>query len=74
MIARDRNWLLIFAVCVALAVLYPLFADGYQLTVIRDALIFGLFAASLDFFWGRTGILCFGHAAFFGLAATSWRW
>ncbi|TGV66780.1 branched-chain amino acid ABC transporter permease, partial [Mesorhizobium sp. M00.F.Ca.ET.158.01.1.1] len=62
-----RNWLLIFAVCVALAVLYPFIADGYQLTVIRDALIFGLFAASLDFFWGRTGILCFGHAAFFGI-------
>ena len=67
MIARDRNWLLIFTVCAALAVIYPLFADGYQLTVIRDALIFGLFAASLDFFWGRTGILCFGHAAFFGI-------
>ena len=34
---------------------------------LRDALIFGLLAASLDLFWGRTGILCFGHAAFFGV-------
>jgi branched-chain amino acid transport system permease protein len=67
MIARDRNWLLVFFVCVALVAIYPFFADGYRLTVIRDALIFGLFAASLDFFWGRTGILCFGHAAFFGI-------
>lgn len=67
MMARDRNWLLVFAACAALAIAYPFFADGYQLTVIRDALIFGLFAASLDFFWGRTGILCFGHAAFFGI-------
>lgn len=67
MIARDRNWLLVFAICAALAAIYPFIADGYQLTVIRDALIFGLFAASLDFFWGRTGILCFGHAAFFGI-------
>ncbi|TIN66163.1 MAG: branched-chain amino acid ABC transporter permease, partial [Mesorhizobium sp.] len=38
MIARDRNWLLIFATCVALAIIYPFFAGGYQLTVIRDAL------------------------------------
>lgn len=67
MIARDRNWLLAFATCALLVAVYPLFADGYQLTVVRDALIFGLFAASLDFFWGRTGILCFGHAAFFGI-------
>ncbi len=67
MIARDRNWLLAFAACALLVAVYPFFADGYQLTVVRDALIFGLFAASLDFFWGRTGILCFGHAAFFGI-------
>lgn len=67
MIARDRNWLLVAALCLAVVVVYPFFADGYELTVVRDALIFGLFAASLDFFWGRTGILCFGHAAFFGI-------
>jgi len=67
MIARERNWLLIFGLGVAALILYPLFVDGYQLTVIRDALIFGLFAISLDFFWGRTGILCFGQAAFFGV-------
>lgn len=63
----DRNWLLIFVAGAIVLAVYPLFADGYRLTVIRDALIFGLFAASLDFFWGRTGILCFGHAAFFGI-------
>lgn len=67
MTGRDRNWLTLFAAGLVLLIIYPFFADGYQLTVIRDALIFGLFAASLDFFWGRTGILCFGHAAFFGL-------
>ena len=65
--AADRNWLLVFAICLVLLAIYPSIADGYELTVLRDALIFGLFAASLDFFWGRTGILCFGHAAFFGI-------
>jgi branched-chain amino acid transport system permease protein len=29
----------------------------------------GLFALSLDIFWGRTGILSFGHATFFGIGA-----
>jgi branched-chain amino acid transport system permease protein len=67
MTARNRNWLLVFAAAAALVAIYPVFADGYQLTVVRDAMIFGLFAVSLDFFWGRTGILCFGHAAFFGI-------
>jgi len=63
----NRNWLIAFAVGVLLLSAYPGLVDSYMLTVLRDALIFGLFAASLDFFWGRTGILCFGHACFFGL-------
>jgi branched-chain amino acid transport system permease protein len=64
---NSRNWLLTFAVGLLVLSAFPAFVDSYMLTVFRDALIFGLFAASLDFFWGRTGILCFGHACFFGL-------
>ena len=67
MTARNRNWLIVFAASALLVIVYPFIADGYQLTVARDAMIFGLFAVSLDFFWGRTGILCFGQAAFFGV-------
>lgn len=63
----SRNWLIAFAIGVLALSAYPGFVDNYMLTVLRDALIFGLFAVSLDFFWGRTGILCFGHACFFGL-------
>lgn len=51
-----------------LAVL-PAWADGYTVTTLRDILLFGLFALSLDFLWGKTGILSFGQAAFFGLGA-----
>jgi len=47
----------------------PLFSNAYDLTNYRDVLLFGLFALSLDIFWGRTGILSFGHATFFGLGA-----
>lgn len=63
----NRTWFATFAIGILLLALLPNIVDGYMLGVMRDALIFGLFAASLDFFWGRTGILCFGHACFFGL-------
>ncbi len=63
----NRTWFVTFAIGILLLALLPNVVDGYMLGVMRDALIFGLFAASLDFFWGRTGILCFGHACFFGL-------
>lgn len=47
----------------------PLWVDSYTLSTLRDILLFGLFALSLDYLWGKTGILSFGHAAFFGLGA-----
>ena len=67
--STDRAWLLIAACLAAIALLYPLWTDPYSLSVVRDALIFGLFALSLDFLWGKAGILSFGHAAFFGVGA-----
>ncbi len=47
----------------------PLWAGGYTIATMRDVMLFGLFALSLDYLWGKTGILSFGHAAFFGLGA-----
>lgn len=60
--------LIAFLVLAVLAVL-PLFIDGYTLSNFRDIILLALFALSLDIFWGRTGILSFGHATFFGLGA-----
>jgi branched-chain amino acid transport system permease protein len=51
--------------------LYPFFLSPYQMDVARDALIFALLALSLDYLWGRTGVLSFGQAAFFGIGAYS---
>lgn len=65
----ERLWLGGAAILVVGLAVYPLFTDLYSLTVVRDALIFGIFALSLDYLWGKTGILSFGHAAFFGLGA-----
>ncbi len=62
---------LALALIVLLLATYPLWASGYQLGIARDALIFGILALSLDFLWGKAGILSFGQAAFFGLGAYS---
>src|SRR5690242_16234342 len=55
-------------IVVAVALLSaPVWASYYQVTVLRDALVLGTFALSLDFLWGRAGLPSFGHAAFFGV-------
>jgi branched-chain amino acid transport system permease protein len=59
-------------VFVALAAL-PLtpFMSKYYLLLAFDALLFGAVAMSLDLLMGYTGLVSFGHAAFFGLGAYS---
>ncbi len=56
-------------VVIAAFALLPLVSEGYVLSNWRDVMLLALFALSLDLFWGRTGILSFGHATFFGLGA-----
>ena len=59
---------LALAAVVVLAVL-PWVLVRYQLSILTDVLIFGLFALSLDLIMGYTGMVSFGHAAYFGLGA-----
>ncbi len=47
----------------------PAFTGVYAISMLRDALILSLLAIGLDFLWGKTGLLSFGHAAFFGAGA-----
>ena len=60
-------WLSVALMAAVLA--YPLLLSSYQMDVARDALIFALLALSLDFLWGKAGVLSFGQAAFFGIGA-----
>ena len=60
------GYVLLIAVLVAL----PL-SGNYVLGLAAEALIFAIFAMSLDLLVGYTGLLSFGHAAFFGLSAYS---
>ena len=54
------------AALLALAVA-PWVLARHQLSILTDLLIFGLFALSLDLIMGYTGMVSFGHSAFFGL-------
>jgi branched-chain amino acid transport system permease protein len=62
------NRVLDIAGLVALAVL-PWVLARHQLSILTELLIFGLFAMSLDLIMGYTGMVSFGHAAYFGLGA-----
>lgn len=52
-----------------LCALMPLLVPQYSLTVLIEALIFGLFAMSLDLLVGYCRLYSFGHAAAYGLGA-----
>lgn len=69
MTRRDRTWLSLTLALAAALALYPAFGSFSGVAGLRDILLFALFAVSLDLFWGRTGILSFGHATFFGAGA-----
>jgi branched-chain amino acid transport system permease protein len=66
---RPVSWgaLVVFAALAALP-LAP-FMSRYYLLLAFDALVFGAIAMSLDLLMGYTGLVSFGHAAFYGLGA-----
>ena len=53
---------------IALLILPPVL-PSYWLTILTQMLIFGVLAMSLDILMGYTGIVSFGHAAYFGTGA-----
>jgi branched-chain amino acid transport system permease protein len=65
--SRTRAMLAWVALLVALA-LVPL-TGSYVTGLAAEILVFAIFAMSLDLLIGYTGLLSFGHAAFFGVSA-----
>jgi branched-chain amino acid transport system permease protein len=57
------------AIVLALAVIAPFVAGPYALSVLTEALVAILFAASLHLMMGPGGMPSFGHAAWFGIGA-----
>jgi ABC-type branched-subunit amino acid transport system permease subunit len=53
----------------ALLALAPLVGGAYLVSQLTLYVIYGVLAMSLALIWGRTGLLCFGQAMFFGIGA-----
>jgi branched-chain amino acid transport system permease protein len=67
---RAARWVLI-AIAAAALVAFPYWTAAWEssrfaTTVLRDMLVFAIFALSLDLLVGRAGMPSLGHAAFFG--------
>ena len=56
-----------FSLIVALLILAPLILPEYWRRLLTEILIWGLLAMSSDILIGYTGMVSFGHSAFFGL-------
>jgi branched-chain amino acid transport system permease protein len=72
-VRRPALWLAAAVVAAAL-VAFPYWSAGWEssrfaTTVLRDILVFAIFALSLDLLVGHAGMPSLGHAAFFGAGA-----
>ena len=64
--SRLANYLPYLAV--GLLALFPLVESSFYMQLLTKVLIMAIFAMSLDLLVGYTGLVSFGHAAYFGLA------
>ena len=56
-------------VAAILLALFPLFGGKFAVDLVVRIMILAIFALSLELLVGQTGLVCFGHAAFLGIAA-----
>lgn len=68
MLRRDLNLFLALA-ALLLFVLLPFASGTFVIKTVTEVLIYAIFAMSLDLLVGYTGLVSFGHAAFFGIGA-----
>jgi len=56
-------------VLLVLAVMFPFFGEKYYVDLVTKIMILSVFALSLELLVGQTGLVSFGHAAYFGIGA-----
>ncbi len=61
--------LLPFAAGVVALAVFPWVGGKFYVDLVTTIMILAIFALSLELLVGATGLVCFGHAAFFGIAA-----
>src|SRR5262249_9349007 len=67
----DRRWgrYMLLVMVVLLLLVLPQLVTRAQRSLLTEILVWALFAVSFDVLYGYTGLLSFGHSAFFGLGA-----
>ncbi|MBH88693.1 MAG: branched-chain amino acid ABC transporter permease [Magnetovibrio sp.] len=65
---RSRLLLILITLSLSSLILFPMFGDEFYQELVIHLMIMGIFAMSLDLLIGYTGLVSFGHAAFFGLS------
>ena len=65
----DRSKTLFVALTFAALALYPLVAGSFGVDLVTKTMIYAIFVLSLELLVGGVGLVCFGHAAFFGIGA-----
>jgi len=68
----QRSAIVFYAACIAFALAVPLL--GIYPVFMMQVLCFAMFACAFDLLLGFSGMLSFGHAAFFGAAAYGTGW
>lgn len=66
---KNTLLMVLLAVVIAGLVAVPWIASFFYVFIFTEILILGLFAVSFNLIFGYTGMLSFGHAAFFGIGA-----
>jgi branched-chain amino acid transport system permease protein len=66
--AVENRWLIaILAVLTVFPFVAPMFIGSFYTVLMIEAMIFAIFALGYDIMMGYTGMISFGHAAYFGL-------
>ena len=68
-VVPSKTVILVLCILIMALALVPLSGDKYWVKLVTRMMVLGIFAMSLDLIVGYTGLVSFGHAAFFGLAA-----
>ena len=67
--AVSRSAVVLCLAALAGLLAYPVFASEFGIDLTTKILIYAILALSLELLVGQTGLVCFGQAAFFGIAA-----
>lgn len=64
-----RPIIIFLCLCLALLLLFPMVGSAFYTGLVTKIMILSIFTISLDLLIGFTGLVSFGHAAFFGIGA-----